>query len=534
VRSGEPFDDLPRLLLSDPGVYPIIIELRNDEGVIATTRSNMIRLPPNANEDPNPLKLSLVLPVVPAEGITIIDTQQLLTNHPDLPITVLLGEGVIPQFEDDPSLVDTFVTALGNRPLVANPIVNLDPSALAAIDRIGLYRQAVTDTTNRLRELGLQPDPTIAVVNRQLTAVGAQALIEMGIKVVIDASTSPAPNGYIDVGGKRLHLLRYDDTISAAFGELSSGVLQSNEAMSRLVVRGQANRSPVVVGGSGLGTRPTRGLNVFFHALARAGAPQPVLLPEAAVSTFERRPAEHPNQDLEPVASLIVDTQDLIAAFETMYSGGGTSPDAYLQQLQSALSLGRNPEDRLRSLVQLTEVLGRELEVISLPDAQPVTMAAREGSIPLVVESRAAGPRLVMLRFRSDKVNVKQDSQLLVVEPGTSSIDVEVEARSLGASQLEVAVWTPDGQRILASNQFEVRSTAVPGLGLLISVTAVVLLILWWYVDYRRSSARRVEKKAASIIARRGYGRSDVPASTTDGGDRQPVSAGDQYAPNRG
>ncbi len=70
----------------------------------------------------------------------------------------------------------------------------------------------------------------------------------------------------------------------------------------------------------------------------------------------------------------------------------------------------------------------------------------------------------------------------------------------LGASQLEVSVWTPDGARVLATNQFQVRSTAVPGLGLLISAAAVVFLIVWWYVDHRRTRAKRIETQAAHII----------------------------------
>lgn len=500
VQASDPIDDLPRLQLTEAGVYPVAVELRSAAGVVAATRTNLIRLPPNATEESEPLRVATVLPVVPAEGITVADAQQLLATHPDLPVTVLLGSGVVSQLTDDPSLTSGFAEALGDRPLVATPDIDLDPSALAAVGQMDLYHRAMADTTEQLTELGLTPVPDIAVITEQLTGPGADALIEAGVEVVIDASSSPAPNGYVTVDGRRLHLLRYDGPVSAVFGEPASGVSQANEALARLTVRGQSNRSPVVIGGPTLGPRPARGLHVFFRALAHAGAPQPVLLPDATESSFERQPAEYPRQDLDSVSGLIEDSQGLLASYEMMYSGGGISPDDYLVRLQSALSLARNPQDRHRSLVLFADELGRELEVISLPDAQAVTMAARQGSIPLIVESRAAGPRLVMLHFRSDKVVVEQDSQLLVIEPGTSSIDVEVEALSLGASQLEVSVWTPDGARVLATNQFQVRSTAVPGLGLLISAAAVVFLIVWWYVDHRRTRARRIEARAAHII----------------------------------
>ncbi|MDH3302931.1 MAG: hypothetical protein OES24_20720 [Acidimicrobiia bacterium] len=498
--SSDPIDDLPRLQLAEVGVYPVNVELRSAEGVVAATRTNLIRLPRNPTEETQPLKVATVLPVVPAEGITIADAQQLLATHPDLPVTVLLGSGVVSQLTDDPTLTAGFAEALGDRPLVATPDIDLDPSALAAIGQMELYDQAMTATVEQLTELGLTPVTDITVITEQLTGPGAEALIESGVAVVIDASSSPAPNGYVTVDGRRLYLLRYDGPVSGVFGKPSSGVSQANEALARLTVRGQSNRSPVVVGGASLGPRPARGLHVFFRALAHAGAPQPVLLPDATASSFERQPAEYPRQDLASVSGLIEDSQALLASYEMMYSGGGIGPDDYRVRLQSALSLARNPADRQRALVVFADELGRELEVISLPDAQAVTMAARQGSIPLIVESRAAGPRLVKLHFRSDKVVVKQDSQLIVVEPGTSSIDVEVEALSLGASQLEVSVWTPDGARVLATNQFQVRSTAVPGLGLLISAAALVFLVVWWFVDHRRDRIKRIESRAAHII----------------------------------
>ena len=503
IRSGDAVGDLPRLHLPDAGVYPVTIELRSADGVVAASRTNLIRLAPNAAEEPDPLRLATVLPVVPAEGFTVSDAQQLLSTHPDLPVTVLLGDGVVSQLQDDPNLTAGFAEALGDRPLVATPAVDLDPSALAAIDRAELYHQAMNDMYQELTDLGLQPTTTITVISEQLTLDGARALIEFGVELVIDATSSPAPDGYLAVDGKRLPLIRYDEPISGVFGEPSSAVSQANDVLARLVVRSQSNRSPVVIGGSGMGSHPTQGLNVLFHALARGGAPQPVLLMDAVSSSFERRPAERAGQDLEPVAGLILDNEALLASYGGMFSDGGVTPAEYLVRLQSALSPRRNPQDRHRSLILFADELGRELEVLSLPDAQPVTMAAREGSIPLIVESRAAGPRLIMLHFRSDKVEVKQDSQLLVVEPGTSSIDVEVRARTLGSSQLEVSVWTPDGTRVLATSQFQIRSTAVPGLGLLISVAAVVFLIVWWSVDHRRARSRRVESKAANIIGQR-------------------------------
>ena len=234
IRSGEPIDEMPRLQLSDAGVYPVTIELRDPEGVVATTRTNLIRLAPNVAEEGDPLLVAIVLPVVPAEGVTVVDAEQLLASHPDLPLTVLLDSGVVSQLTDDPTLAAGFADALGDRPLVATPSIDLDPSALAAIDRIDLYHDALADTVAQLQALNLNPVANTAVITEQLTRPGAEALVAAGVEVVIDASSSPAPNGYLSVGGRRLHLLRYDGPVSSIFGEPSTAVSQANEVLARL------------------------------------------------------------------------------------------------------------------------------------------------------------------------------------------------------------------------------------------------------------------------------------------------------------
>ena len=80
-------------------------------------------------------------------------------------------------------------------------------SALAAIGQMELYHGAVNDTVEQLTQLGLTPTSEIAVITEQLTREGAAALVDSGVEVVIDASSSPAPNGHVMVDGRRLHLL---------------------------------------------------------------------------------------------------------------------------------------------------------------------------------------------------------------------------------------------------------------------------------------------------------------------------------------
>lgn len=536
-------DQTSRVLLTEPGVYPVTIELRNDEGAVAATRTNLIRLAaddqgPDALPFSQPLGVAAALTVVPAEGVTVDDARRLLLNHPETPITVLMSEGVASQLRADPELAGEFTQAVGDRAVVTGPMVDLDPSALAEIGQPGIYHRALRATWDDLRRIGLEPLTDTTVVTRPLTAAGVETLGEMGITTVIDTSQTLATNGYVQSGGHRIDLLRFDSDLSELFAEGTSGVVQANRVLAHLTLRAQNDNTPVVLGGPALGQRPIDGLDVFLGWLDETDAPRALALTEAAGGNLRRRLAERPTQNLAADASLLADIDSILEAFEAMYVAPGvidstsawTTPDDYRRRLWSALALDRNVDDRRRALLVFSEELGQELEVITLPAAQTVTMAARDGSVPLIVESRAAGPRQIMLRFRSDKFKVVQDAQLVTVEPGTSSIDVEVQARSLGSSQIEVSVWSPDGQLRLASNKFQVRSTAVPGLGLLISGGALLSLVVWWFIDHRRSRDGTDESATSGPGLEGGLdvtgdvverGQADGPAGLADQGDRR-------------
>ena len=73
----------------------------------------------------------------------------------------------------------------------------------------------------------------------------------------------------------------------------------------------------------------------------------------------------------------------------------------------------------------------------------------------------------------------------------TTRIDIPVRARATGAFPLLIDVRTPDGRRSLSTSRYTVRSTAVSGVGLLLSVGAGVFLTVWWARHWRRTRRSR-------------------------------------------
>lgn len=292
-----------------------------------------------------------------------------------------------------------------------------------------------------------------------------------------------------------MQVIRIDRQLSRILGGGTGGPHRANRILARLTMRGLVDDAPVVLGGSALGIDPAPSIDAFLRALNQPGAPRPILL-SAAVTSPAMRIAERPQQDLQPIAGPLLDVQAKLATYEGFFNGGGNTPAYYRSQILSSLTRQRNPTDRRRTVALLDSQLDDDMAVIELHDGQPVTLAARSAPIPIIMDSNAGGPREVLLRFNSDKVVATQGQQLVTIEPGTSSIDVEFETRSFGVSPLEVSVWTPDGGILLANTRFEIRSTAVPGLGLLVTVGAVGLLGAWWVLDFRK---RRIVENEPSV-----------------------------------
>lgn len=503
IRSGAQFDDRNRLLLPNPGVYPVSIELRSDGGPVASARTHLVRLPQVTNQDgpvDEPLPVAIVLNVYTAEGLTITDVQQILTDHPSVPLTVVLQQGVENQLRSDPELAAGFAAALAGRPVLAVPAIDLDPSALAEIGQADLYAAAATAARSDLLALGLTSAGSITLLDAPLTEAGAAVVGGVGFRSVLDTGSGSAVGGRLGTdrlgaGGRRLQVVRLDHQLSQILGGGTDGPHRANRVLAKLTMRGLVDDAPVVLGGSALGVDPGPSINAFLRALSQPGAPRPILVSEVTNGP-SLRVAERPEQNLMPVSDLLEAVQDKLVTYEGFFGGGGNTPDQYRDQILSALTRQRNPRDRRRALELIDSRLDDDMAVIELHDGQPVTLAARAAPIPITVENSSAGPRAVMLQFRSDKVVATEDRQLVTIGPGTSSIDVELETRSLGVSPLEVSVWTPDGATLLADTRFEIRSTAVPGLGLLVSSGAVGLLGAWWIVDIRRRRASSADTPA--------------------------------------
>ena len=494
IRPGEQFDDIDRMLIPDRGVYPVIVELRAGDEVLGSLQTEMIRLPAEeADADIEPARvgppITVVLPVG-GPGASVEVATELLTTHVDLPIATIVQSEALDRLRSDPELTAAFVAALGERTVVVAISPDLDVSSLASIGRLDRYRIAIATAREAGAALDLPVDATTVTVGSAQTEAGAAELTALGIQRVIDAPSlrDPKPTASYRLqttNGPLLHLEA--SPVSAELdAEGRSPAASTQRVLANIALVDPEtpvilNAAPDSAGGQG------ETVDALFFSLAQ---PELVTMPLAAAAPLAAdevaEPAERPAQDLSEVLDHTATSVALLGNYREFYIGGPQSPASFDAELDSALAIDTDPATLVERVVALNRRVEAELATISLPENQSVTLAAQSAPIPLTIENSANGQRQVLLEFRSDKIEVAQDGELVVVPPGTSSIDIDIEARSLGVSPLQVSLLTPDGQRVLSTTRFDVRSTAIPGLGLLISAVGLLFLGAWWYVSIRR------------------------------------------------
>lgn len=484
-----------RIFLEFPGVYPVTIEIRDADGELARLRTNLIRLPTDV-ADSALFPISVVLSVSSADGLELSEAIDLLEAHPTLPLTVLLENGLLPQLQSDPILAARLAIALGGRTVVAGPQLNLDPSALANIGQPQFYLDALEQTRSDFRDVGLNLDPSILPLDTGITRPGATMLSSAGIDVVLDLHTSAGSLGSITSDAGALTVVRVDDehtaglNIGATTPQRAGGAIQrAHRLLALLAVRYQTDRSPVILGGGGLRNADLQALEVVLGSLDQGGMMGAISINQAALSsrTLPFRPQENPDQNLEDIVEPISRIQSLLDTYSAFRVTGGPSPEGIQVRVIEGLSRDLNPDARSDSMITITQDLEQQFDVISLPDGPAITLAAQKSAIPLTVTNSSSGTRTIRLQFQSDRIGVLEHDRLYEVESGKSQIEINIEAHSLGVSSLLVSVYTPDGSRELATTRFEIRSTAIPGLGYALSGTALFFLLVWWFRSIRRS-----------------------------------------------
>lgn len=546
-----PTDDIPvspsgtrRIVLTGeeirfPGVHPVVVELRSPEGgVVDLVRTPVIRL--GTDDDPLPApRLSIVVDVAieptvgpdgrreptPTEvgrlGGLADFLDELARIDPTAPRTVLAVPDTLDALAAARSVraadvLERLTDAAAVDP-VAFPYVPVSAAALHAAGLGDVLDEAIDVGTLTLADrLGAAPDPSLWPSDDVSAAVASQ-LAARGVETILTTQREDESGGGDEDGDERLLVpagprpvpaLATTELTALVADEATSAVLTGGvedrvdaipTALADLILRDDGRSSNLVVR---LDDVPDGSLLVAALPLLTADdSPVPLVPVPTAGVTRDPDEEDLPDPvdlsadsggDSEPglgrIADRYRDVQRQIATFEAFAgTGSARSADLVVQQLTSVAD-GLDLDERNALLDAVESVVRGGFDGIAITGQTDLNLTSRRGALPVAIANANDFPVRVMVRIRSDRLRFPDGEEFTVTaEPDITRLDIPVEALATGSVPTFVELRTPDGSLLLDDRQLNVRSTAVSGVGLALSLGALAVLAIWWVRTWRKN-----------------------------------------------
>lgn len=526
---------------SPAGVYPVSVRLVGPTGdEVDRLVTHLVVVPVESRA--TPLAMSLVIPAAAplafrpdgtvdlsdADRERLATTIAALDRAPAVAVSVAASPETLDALATDPAgaqLVQRMGAALTGDQLMAATYVPVDLGAWAADRTSGgiadheLQAQLAAGEDTLTRLTGTAPDRRTWLVDRSVTPGALDWLVGQGVTQVVvpedqvdplrgttDEALSTSPFLVEPDDGDPIPALLADATVAARLHETDDPVLNGHLLLANLAVlqgdRPNADRG-VVVQVPANEDVPATTWDTVLQGLASAGSSggQALIEPLTLDALFQRATSRVPSMErsyrYEAPASLgrlpaeVAEVSGLVTSLATMV---GEAPVAGLRRqvlVTEAAGLGRG--EQIAYLDGVRAGITAMTSSVIAPDEQRVTITEDVGKIPLVLENRLPYPVQVEVVLRSAKLEFPEGTSLvatLAAEDATR-LEVAVEARASGAFPLDITVRTPDGGMDVAATRFTVRSTAISGLGLGLSLAAGAFLLVWWARHFRRTRRAR-------------------------------------------
>jgi hypothetical protein len=536
-------DQLPRVGVGDPGAYPLEVSLTNTGAPTSSFLTWLVVAEPLEKPllvswvwqlvaDPGTLPDGRVDPAVAAEmepGGRLDRIATLLARSGNFPVSLLLGPETVETWarlgRDDPSLaagfgrVRTAARRAGARLLPA-PYVPVDATALE-VAGLGdqLSRQVVEGGKTLEAVLGATPldEPQTAFVEPVSDAV-VDRLREMLVARVAVRADALNPVAHNRTPARSFSITtpigRSDAVATAPFVErLLDGddppVLEAQRVVAALTE--VAYESPGL--DRGLLLAPPARWSPDVEAMVRLveilrdfPLVRPVTLDRLFAGISDEPGTAGPDSVAErtiaPVSPPVMAVTaaeyagalSRLRAFEGVVGAADPAVGAGGRALLRSLSAAGPPE-RARAELAAVETAVRSFTEAVRVDAKRVTLTARRAQVPLSFRNDVEPAREIRVRvhLESPKLVFPDGADHVVtLAPGTSTVQIEVEARTSGTFPMTITLSSEDGQLPFgAPARITVRSAAFGGIAVVLSVGAVVFLAAWWANHVRRNRRSR-------------------------------------------
>ncbi|HEX9681798.1 MAG TPA: DUF6049 family protein [Acidimicrobiales bacterium] len=521
---GRPPDPDAGALLSLPreGVYPVTVELRQGERS-ALLVTHLVRAP---DPDTDPLELAVIVPVHARPATTAVGEPALterttaridrlvssLASAPSIPVVLApTPETLAALAATEPEALTRLAERAATDHVLVRPYVPLDARSLVAGGFESVIGTALTTGADAVADhLGARPGTRTWLTDRPIDAATVTALRGVGVDQLVTTSSAVQSTGRSltlaeplqleGTSGRRIRAALADDGLAAHLSgpdAASAPVLSAHRFLADLAMllfdepgrtRGVMVLAPVgwdpdpqlldtLLGGLSDSpiVRPAS-INEWFDALDPAT--------DALGDPLVLAPVDAP---LRPIPSGIGELLERVASFTTMVAPDAGPIEQFERALLSALSIDHGASSSAE-VAAVADALESELAAVGTADVRSITLTARTGEIPVTLRNNAAYPVEVLISLDADKLEFPDGSErTLVLAPGNTTARFTVEARTSGTFPLLVSVASPDGVLDLGVSRYTIRSTAVSGVGIILTAGSLIFLIGWWSTHLRRT-----------------------------------------------
>lgn len=513
--------------LTEPGVYPVRLRIRDaDDSDLTAAVTYLIRRPSTDVEAPT-ARVALLVPLAPAspedevlDAATIRPILDVLGQHPDIPITLAIDPDLLEATAarpDDELITD--LTALIERDdveLLGAPFTDIDAASLTAtglgdtITEMALLGDdALTDVVGQAgTPTWWQPRPLDPGSAFAIATAGVNQLVVPPSAVLGDAPLLPTPLVGLDPSF----------TVVSTATDLASGPVADPVLAARRWL-GHVGAEATLAGGRGSATATlvdpsTVDVEVLDQVLALLATELATVRPVTISDLFDVDAAITPialtTPRVDDLTSYLTAREQFLstaASYATMRADPAVADDAQARALARSARAGLTIQQRLEMLDEIERSLEQTYAAITTGSDDRITLGARNATIPLPVESSATEPLRVRVRLSSsNRLELPHDDFEVMIDPGRTTVSIPVRVRTSGDIPMQVQITTPDGAIVLDESRYTIRSTAVSGVGIILTVGAAGFLALWWGRHIWRSRRPRDD-------GQRDDGQRDVTAS---------------------
>jgi hypothetical protein len=508
--------------LSDHGLYPVQVVVAAADGTTLATLITHLALIPSSPDTYPALDVAVVFdvssdPMLQPDGSVEVDAAA-LDRAAERAAVLAEAPGVDATLASRPETLDGLARvsrgaevveslARARSPVVARPFTDIDLAALEAADLLGEANHHAEMGADVIRErFGTEPTGGIWLADGTIGPDASRLLVDLGIDravvppdAVADlAGAAPVPETPVRLGADGPTTLVTDPVVADRL--TAGGTLGAQQAVSELamiwfetpaiprevVVRVPADR-PLDVDAVG---RVLRELDAG-HAIDVAPLDELFAVPPRDGELPVVTPAPHEAPSLNGIARQVEEARDEIAGYGDALDDPEAGHDAEASLL---LATGATTPDGRRSAYMFGVVgrLGALADAVNAPEQFRITLTSRSSTIPLSITNDTTSPVAVRIELDSTRLEFPEgDVITTTLEPGTTRLEVPVETRTSGAFPLEITITSPDGSIELDRTTFDIRSTAVSGVGLVLSVGTVLFLLVWWARNWRSTRRSR-------------------------------------------